>query len=74
MSGQATTPHQRVQAECDEMKDRIEKLQAFLLSDRTHVIDQKQVRLMTGQLSAMLSYHWFLTARLDLFEGGEVPF
>lgn len=70
----ANTPRQRVQAECDELKDRIEKLQAFLLSDKRDMIDQGQVRLMTGQLSAMLSYHWFVTARLELFERGEVPF
>lgn len=54
----------RVKAELQELQDRIEKLQSFLLSDNIQEISIHQLSLMSQQLYIMKQYENILNLRI----------
>ena len=54
----------RMRSEFDELTDRIEKLSAFLTSDKAQDLDSQELQLMLAQQEAMVSYAEALSLRL----------
>jgi hypothetical protein len=55
----------RLFTERDELRDKIEKLGAFLDSDKSKGVDVKQLILMKMQLSTMNQYWECLNCRIE---------
>jgi len=55
----------RLLYEARELMERVEKLQAFLKSDKYKELDEEDQALLTQQCNAMLLYHYFLYKRVD---------
>ncbi len=61
-------PHeQRVVEEKDQLKERLDKLLAFLQKGKPEFIDDKNWALLQEQYDAMNWYYTILISRIDLF-------
>lgn len=56
----------RLNAECDELYGRIQRLLAFTESEKLTSVDTSQCILLGVQLQAMITYHCILVTRLAL--------
>ena len=62
-------PHeQRVVDEKNELKDKVLKLEDFLLKGRPSFIDDDNWELLEGQLEVMSAYLCILEKRISLFK------
>lgn len=62
-------PHEeRVFIEFTELGIKIGKLTAFLASDKISSLPARDQELLSGQLDAMNSYHYYLSQRIKRFE------
>ena len=66
------TFYQRLLEEKTQLNERIDKLTAFLDSDKTQGIDPQQLPLLNIQLRAMLTYDQVLATRINLLEPAAV--
>lgn len=61
-------PHeQRVIEEKEQLRDRLDKLMAFLQKGQPKFIDDKNWLLLKEQLDAMNHYYTILDTRIELF-------
>lgn len=68
MNSKELLPHQqRVVAERDEVKDRLDKLITFLQKGQPDNIDDKNWALLNEQADAMNWYYTVLNSRIELF-------
>ena len=66
-------PHQqRVVEEKEQLDDKIQKLEAFLNSDKIELVDGHERTLLGSQLHAMKTYSAFLNARIQYWKSKEV--
>lgn len=56
----------RLNAECDELYNRIQRLLLFLQGDKLSPIDVGQGALLAIQIHAMMTYHCVLVFRLSM--------
>ena len=62
-------PHQqRVVEEKFQLDDKIQKLEAFLASDKVQHVDGHEITLLGSQLQAMKTYSAFLNARIQYWK------
>lgn len=65
---QKLQPHeQRVVEECDQLKDRMDKLREFLQKGQPKFIDDVNWNLLQVQFDAMSQYYAILLQRIALF-------
>lgn len=62
----AETPLDRMAIECDELKEKIDKLDAFLDSEEFKTADEKVKGLLSSQFHIMLAYAITLSERMRL--------
>lgn len=60
------TPEDRMNLEISELAEKIDKLEAFLSSDRVATLDDKMLSLMKDQLKVMKEYKDILIRRFAL--------
>ena len=56
---------QRLQVECDELREKVEKLQVFITGKKFAEVDSFQQDLLIIQLSSMTTYLSILGMRLN---------
>ena len=62
----ADTPLDRVMIEYDELKQKIDKLDAFLDSEKFNTLDEKAKGLLSSQYHIMIAYSIVLSERMRL--------
>lgn len=59
-----TTAKERVEQEQFDLLEKVQKLMAFLYSDKGRKLDEESASLLRGQLETMIDYMDILQARL----------
>ncbi len=57
----------RMQVEQKELMERLEKLQAFMRSDKYEAMTEQERCLLDGQFHHMSEYHGFLNTSIDFY-------